>query len=52
MNIWNRGKRVSFPEFYPQGDNGETLKFGTAIFTKDTDDTVSKGLFYHRYYDY
>ncbi|KAM3140635.1 hypothetical protein pb186bvf_007233 [Paramecium bursaria] len=52
INNWNRGRRVSFPEFYPQGDDGGLLKFGTALFTKDTDDAVSKGLFYHRYYDF
>ncbi|KAM3140630.1 hypothetical protein pb186bvf_007228 [Paramecium bursaria] len=52
INRWNRGIRVSFPEFYPQGNDGSTLKFGTDVFTKDTDDTESKGQYYHRYYDF
>ena len=43
INRWNRGIRVSFPEFYPQGNDGSTLKFGTDVFTKDTDDIQSKG---------
>ncbi|KAM3140634.1 hypothetical protein pb186bvf_007232 [Paramecium bursaria] len=52
INQWNKGIRVSFPEFYPQGDNGEQLKFGNSVFTKDTGDAQSKGIFCHRYFDF
>jgi len=37
INSWNRGIRVSVTPFYPQGDNAAALKFGTTVFTRDTD---------------
>ena len=39
MNSWNRGVRISIYPFYPQLDNGASMKFGTALFVKGTDDS-------------
>jgi hypothetical protein len=39
-----------FTDFYPQGDDGRSLKLGTTVWTKDTGDPESQsGKFYQRY---
>ncbi len=48
---WNRGIRIFSKYPYSHGDNASSLHQGRAIFTRDTDDTESKGCFYHRYVD-
>jgi hypothetical protein len=51
VTIWNRGTRVFFESCVPHGDNATQFHIGNAMWTKDTDDTESKGAYYHRYVD-
>ncbi len=52
IHTWNKGIRVFFKYFYPQGDDGGKLTIGNSIFTKGTDDNESQqGYFYQRYVD-
>lgn len=46
---WNRGRRVFIKNLIPHGDNASTFHSGRAMFTNETDDTESKGCYYHRY---
>jgi len=46
---WNRGIRVLFRDFYPHGDNPISLHIGNSMWTRDTDDSESKGVWKHRY---
>eukprot|EP00040_Diaphanoeca_grandis_P011673 m.59872 g.59872 ORF g.59872 m.59872 type:complete len:426 (-) comp22770_c0_seq1:377-1654(-) len=47
VNSWNKGIRVS-TSTYPQGDKGNALVFGKAVFVKGTPDTPDQ--FKHYYY--
>lgn len=49
INSWNRGVRVTVTPNYPQGDNINSLEFGTALFTKDLDGQTP-GQWLHNYY--
>ena len=49
ISTWNRGLRVYFPNLFPHGDDGKNFHAGTVVYTNDTDDNESKGIFYHRY---
>jgi len=50
VNWWNKGLRIMFTDFYPEGDDGRSLKLGNAVWTKGTVDPESQGdKFYHRY---
>jgi hypothetical protein len=49
ISRWNLGFRVFFPKFYPHGDHAASFHSGTVVFTKNTSDDESKGIFYQRY---
>jgi hypothetical protein len=51
ITTWNRGTRVFFESCVPHGDNATQFHIGNAMWTKDTDDKESKGVYYHRYVD-
>jgi len=46
---WNKGIRVLFRDFYPHGDNPLNLHIGNSMWTRDTEDSESKGVWKHRY---
>ena len=50
---WNRGYRIHVTTPYMQNDSVGSMRLGTSVWTRDTDDAESKaagGKFYHRYY--
>jgi hypothetical protein len=49
---WNRVIRIVPQRLTPDGDHGDERHAGTLMLTCGTDDSESKGGFYHRYVDH